>query len=67
MTQRQLNRAVARATGEQLSTIRGMGFSPLAPLPDEFEREPLVVDWDQPDSPRPGYFPSCGSVQHTAA
>jgi len=31
MTQRQMNRAVARATGESLATIVRRGFSPLRP------------------------------------
>jgi hypothetical protein len=46
MTQLQLDRAVASATGDCLSTIRHLGFSPLAPMAPDPEREPLVVDWD---------------------
>ena len=45
MTQNDLNRAVARATGETVGTIAEMGFVPLTAIP--IEREPLVVDWDE--------------------
>jgi hypothetical protein len=55
MTQSELNRAVARATGESLSTIAQMGFVPLTSVP--LEREPLVVDWDELDAKRVGYLP----------
>ena len=47
MSQRDLNRAIARATGEEISTITGMGFVELTPFP--IEREPLTVDWDEHD------------------
>ncbi len=47
MSQRDLNRAIAQATGEDLSTIIGMGFSELTPFP--IEREPHVLDWDEYD------------------
>ena len=40
MTDNDLNRAVARATGETVSEIRSRGFSPLAPLPSEPEPHP---------------------------
>jgi hypothetical protein len=52
MTQRQLDRAVAHATGESFSTIRRMGFSALADDPLEVDRDPLVVDWDALDAER---------------
>jgi hypothetical protein len=55
MTQAQLHRAVARATGESLRTIHGMGFVPLADIPGE--REPLVVNWDELDSQRYSVLP----------
>jgi hypothetical protein len=55
MTQNDLNRAVARATGETVSTIAAMGFMPLADIPAE--PEPLVVDWDQRDGQRTSLFP----------
>lgn len=50
MTQRDLNRSVARATGEDISTIAGMGFVPLTPFP--VEHEPTFVDWDELDADR---------------
>ena len=43
MTKSELDRAVARATGESLATIRSLGFSVVA-VPAE---EPQVVDWDE--------------------
>ena len=50
MTQAELNRNVARATGESVRTIASRGFSLLTPLPEE--REPLVVDWDEVQAER---------------
>ena len=50
MTQAEMNREVASATGESVSTISKMGFSPLTPIPYERDREPLVVDWDDLES-----------------
>ena len=47
MTQAEMNREVAAATGESVSTIAKMGFVPLTPVPYERDREPLVVDWDE--------------------
>ncbi len=55
MTQAELNRAVARATGETVKTIAEMGFVPLTPTP--IEREPLVVDWDALDARRVSVAP----------
>jgi len=52
MTQADLNREVATATGESLRTISNLGFVPLTPVPYERDREPLVVDWDDLDSQR---------------
>ena len=46
MTQAEMNREVAAATGESVSTISKMGFVPLTSVPYEQDREPLVVDWD---------------------
>ncbi|MBL9094691.1 MAG: hypothetical protein JNL96_25950 [Planctomycetaceae bacterium] len=43
MTQVELERELARSTGESLCTIRNRGFS-LMVMPD---RCPLTVDWDQ--------------------
>ncbi len=56
MTQSELNRAIARVTGESLSTIAHMGFVPLTSVP--LEREPLVVDWDELDSQRVATCPN---------
>ena len=53
MTQAQMERELARATGESLSTIRHRGFSIIEPP----ELEPLVVDWDQLDAKRVAVFP----------
>ena len=50
MSQTELNRAVASATGETVSTIADMGFVPLTSFP--FEREPLTVDWDEVEAER---------------
>ena len=49
MTQTELNRAVAQATGESVDTICRHGFSV---DPDPIDREPLVIDWDDQDPPR---------------
>ncbi len=50
MTQNELNRAVARATGESVSVISSMGFVPLTSLPQE--HEPRTVDWDDAEQTR---------------
>ena len=55
MHQTELNRAVARATGESVRTIAKMGFSTLTPMP--IDREPLVVDWDELEAQRVGVLP----------
>ena len=55
MTQAELNRAVAAATGETVKMIAEMGFIPLNPTSGE--REPLVVDWDRVDHQRVTVFP----------
>jgi hypothetical protein len=57
MNQPQLDRAVARATGESLETINRMGFSIADPHsvhhdPEPSRRCPLVVDWDDLDARR---------------
>ena len=52
MTQAEMNREVASATGESVSTISKMGFVPLTPVPYERDREPLVVDWDEVEQRR---------------
>lgn len=51
MNQADLNRAVARATGESVSTIKRLGFlladstDPLDPESDD--HGPHVIDWDE--------------------
>ena len=50
MNQRNLNREISRATGESVSTISGMGFVELRPIP--FEHEPQTIDWDEHDAER---------------
>ena len=52
MTQAELNREVAAATGETVRTIADLGFVPLTPVPQERDREPLVMDWDELESQR---------------
>jgi hypothetical protein len=51
MTQGQLDRAVAAATGESRRTIGGLGFSLADPLTTPFDPEPSDVarflDWDR--------------------
>ena len=54
MTQADLNREVAQATGESVATIDNLGFVPLTHGP--VEREPLTVDWDDLDANRVGLF-----------
>ena len=50
MNQRELNREVARKTGETISTIAALGFIPLTGQP--YEREPFTIDWDERDAER---------------
>ena len=52
MTQRELNNAVSRATGETVSEIASRGFVPLTAFPHERDPEDLIVDWDQLDLER---------------
>ena len=54
MSQNQIDRAVARHTGESLSTIRKFGFSIVEPP----ELEPLTVDWDAVQAERVALFPA---------
>ena len=54
MTQSQLERLVARKTGDELDTIRRLGFGLAELSPEEFDPEappalPQVVDWDDLD------------------
>ena len=50
MTQNELNRAVASATGETVSEISSRGFSPLPDDPYDSGLEP--IDWDWLDQSR---------------
>ena len=50
MNQRELNREVSEKTGETVSMIAALGFVPLTGQP--YEREPLMVDWDELDAGR---------------
>ncbi len=56
MNQRELNRAVARATGEDLAEISRRGFSIADPAVIGFDPEPSelaeTIDWDELDSQR---------------
>jgi hypothetical protein len=52
MTQTELDREVARVTGESVHTISSLGFVPLTAKPYERDREPLTVDWDEADRRR---------------
>ena len=50
MNQRELNREIAKKTGESVSTIAALGFVPLTGQP--YEHEPRAVDWDKLDAER---------------
>ena len=57
MTQNELNRAVAAATGESVRTIRERGFSIAGPLLMDHDPEPSgvedkILDWDALDTQR---------------
>jgi len=57
MTQKQLERLVATATGEDLAAIRRRGFSLANPFngnfdPEPDERPPQWVDWDELEQER---------------
>ena len=59
MTQSDLNRAVSRATGESVTTIRRLGFllsepGDFLPDPDDEALGPSVLDWDALDQRRYG-------------
>jgi hypothetical protein len=47
MTQSELNRQIARATGESITTIARLGFVPLTETPSE--SQPTTIDWDETD------------------
>ena len=70
MTQSQLDRAVAHATGDSLSTIRRMSFSIEEPIvQDDFDALPQLqtVNWDQLESQRPGYLPQRARLHRQSA
>jgi len=57
MTQNELHRSVARATGEDLREICRRGFSIVDPRNIDFDPEPdnqlpQMIDWDQHDLER---------------
>ena len=56
MTQQELNREVARATGESVGAIDRFGFSLADPLDADFDPEPCdldrYLDWDEVDERR---------------
>lgn len=63
MTQTEINRAVARVTGESLRTVCGRGFSLADPDFVDYDPEPTdetsaiedrIVDWDRLDARRRG-------------
>ena len=58
MTQRDLNRSVARATGEDVDTIEARGFSFLDPSVTGLEHDLPIVDWDALARDRLGLFPN---------
>ena len=47
MTQRELNEAVARVTGESLTTVAGLGFSLADPIAVRYDPEPWGCDEDR--------------------
>ncbi|HBN76085.1 MAG TPA: hypothetical protein DD473_09745 [Planctomycetaceae bacterium] len=47
LQQRDLDRAVARATGESVGTIHSRGFVPL--YPDVIDDDIPILDWDELD------------------
>ena len=61
MTQAELNREVARATGESVAEIRHMGFGIADEAEPGFDPEPADVgqhiDWDQVDADRYALIP----------
>ena len=55
MTQAELNRAVAEATGETICTVSHFGFGIADPDVVDYDPEPcdiedLIVDWDELDA-----------------
>jgi len=56
MKQAELDRAVARATGETVTTIKRLGFLLAGPAdsldPDADDDDPYVIDWDELEAQR---------------
>jgi hypothetical protein len=63
MTQRQIDRAVASATGESLAVVRRMGFGLLQEPEDD---PPNTVDWEAVDARRIALFPDGQNRDGTA-
>jgi hypothetical protein len=61
MTQRELNRAIARATGESVSVISSMGFVPLSQRLPECKSQ--TVNWGR-GRRRPKRFSPIPSAKH---
>ena len=62
MTPSEVNRQVARMTGESVTTISEMGFGLADPVsvsfdPEPDRRPPLVVDWDRLEEQRYAVLP----------
>ena len=62
MTQAELNRAVATATGETVTTIRDFGFGIADPDVVHHDPEPVdldvqTIDWDALAAQRDNHFP----------
>lgn len=57
MTQRDLNRSVAQATGEDVGTIEARGFSVCDPAMTGLDDELPAVDWDALELRRTSLFP----------
>ncbi|MEZ6096891.1 MAG: hypothetical protein R3C03_22165 [Pirellulaceae bacterium] len=53
MTQQELDRQLARHTGEDIREIRRRGFSLIDPFDSDFDPQPdyppQVIDWDEVD------------------
>jgi hypothetical protein len=71
VTQTQLIRAVARATGESPATIRRLGFGIADPTivchDPESSRRPRIVNWERLDAQRGAYLPQRSRWQRKSA
>ena len=61
MTQQELNVAIAKATGEELSEIQRHGFSLVDPSNTDFDPEPndlppQVIDWESDHDDTVSFF-----------